>query len=155
MKIIDLSQTDKIIIENELLNRAHFFDEQGLKKDHWSLNQWLNLSDSYCLFINQIDFDGFILMIDQIDSWHLLKIIVNKSQRERGIAQTMLESLISFTEKEKPIHLEVRESNKSAISLYKKLGFQEVRSIPRCYSDGERGIGFMYTPKVDFPMKNC
>jgi ribosomal-protein-alanine N-acetyltransferase len=35
------------------------------------------------------------------------------------------------------VYLEVRVSNKEAISLYKKLGFEEVRIVKEYYRDGE------------------
>jgi ribosomal-protein-alanine N-acetyltransferase len=36
--------------------------------------------------------------------------------------------------------LEVRESNKSAINLYKKLGFEVIGEVERYYSNGEKAI---------------
>ena len=59
---------------------------------------------------------------------HLLNICVNRRYQGQGIGQFMLQSMIELA-KEKNVHtlfLEVRPSNRIALELYLKNGFNEI-----------------------------
>lgn len=71
---------------------------------------------------------GYGGMWHVVDEGQITNIAVRKNQRGRGVGSKLLESLIAWA-KEKgivQIGLEVRESNKNALGLYKKYGFYEV-----------------------------
>lgn len=76
---------------------------------------------------------GFITANAVLDEINIYNIAVKEGYRRLGIATALLGEL----EKEKPysINLEVRESNASAIALYKKCGFEQVGSRKNFYSD--------------------
>jgi ribosomal-protein-alanine N-acetyltransferase len=70
---------------------------------------------------------------------HVVSIAVTPQQRRKGIAQALvlraLEGMRYY--KAKQCFLEVRVTNDTATSLYKKLGFEVTRTINGYYSDGE------------------
>ncbi|MFX1252801.1 MAG: ribosomal protein S18-alanine N-acetyltransferase [Promethearchaeota archaeon] len=74
---------------------------------------------------------------------HLLSIAVLKEYRKQGIASALLKRAYNALKKSNTfqgIYLEARESNTPAISLYKKLGFEIVRTRRNYYTDGENAI---------------
>ena len=71
---------------------------------------------------------------------HLVSIAVLKEYRRRGIGSKLLEETIRASREfydAEAIYLEVRVSNKPAISLYEKFGFKKARIIRGYYMDGE------------------
>lgn len=70
---------------------------------------------------------------------HVVSIAVMPQSRRKGIAQALIKRTLEGMEyyKAKQCFLEVRVTNESGISLYKKLGFEVTRTINGYYSDGE------------------
>lgn len=71
---------------------------------------------------------------------HIISIAVLPEYRRRGIASTLIKKAMETLKKEygcDEIFLEVRVTNNQAISLYKKLGFNEIDVLKRYYIDGE------------------
>jgi len=70
---------------------------------------------------------------------HVVSIAVMPNSRRKGVAQALINTAIKGMEyyKAKQGFLEVRVTNESGISLYKKLGFEITRTISGYYSDGE------------------
>jgi len=70
---------------------------------------------------------------------HVVSIAVLPKYQRRGIGlalmQKAMENMLRY--KAKKCFLEVRVSNKPAIQMYKKLGFQIKRRIRSYYMDGE------------------
>jgi ribosomal-protein-alanine N-acetyltransferase len=70
---------------------------------------------------------------------HLFSLAVHPQYRKLGVARSLLKALISrlraggFTR----LILEVRISNRPAITLYKSLGFKPAGRIPSYYENGE------------------
>lgn len=83
------------------------------------------------------------LVIGVIGAWmlpdeaHIVTIAVRESHRRRGIAELLLIRAINLArEKEQGlVTLECRVSNRAALALYDKYGFQKVGLRPRYYSD--------------------
>ncbi|MFX1465087.1 MAG: GNAT family N-acetyltransferase [Promethearchaeota archaeon] len=75
---------------------------------------------------------------------HIVSIAVIDEYRRRGIASQLLkEALEGFREYDaSESFLEVRQSNKEAISLYRKLGYVEKKVLPGYYRDGEDALLF-------------
>lgn len=71
---------------------------------------------------------GYITYSVILDEVQIANIAVHPEQRRRGIAENLLKSLYanSAINGSRVIMLEVRESNKPAISLYQKCGYREV-----------------------------
>lgn len=72
------------------------------------------------------------------DEMHLGNIAVAKSWRRKGVGEELMRWLLQEAEKRNMVRitLEVRISNYSAISLYKKFDFKEVALRKRYYPEG-------------------
>lgn len=71
---------------------------------------------------------GFILQLIQGEETHILNICVDPEYQHQGLGQQLLEKALEES-KIKGAHLaylEVRISNRKAISLYKKMGFMQI-----------------------------
>ena len=71
---------------------------------------------------------------------HVISIAVRKEYRRRGIGKKLMEEAMKALKEvygAEEVYLEVRVSNKPAISLYEKLGFKIVKRVAAYYLDGE------------------
>ena len=71
---------------------------------------------------------GYIGSQSSADETDVMNVAVHPDYRRRGIAESLIESLVREL-KNRGSHalmLEVRDSNEPAISLYEKLGFRQV-----------------------------
>lgn len=86
-----------------------------------------------------VAYGGFWKIIDQGD---INNIAVKKEYRNMGFGKMLMEALIEKAKEQKikAITLEVRVTNKSAINLYKKLGFKEAGIRKKYYSDNEDAL---------------
>ncbi len=77
---------------------------------------------------------GIYMSLDQAD---IANIAVSSLYRRKGIGNQLLTYalLVAKTKNIKDIFLEVRQSNKSAINLYKKQGFKQVGIRKAYYSN--------------------
>ena len=70
---------------------------------------------------------------------HVISIAVLPSHQGKGIGYALIreamQAMVNYNAKE--CYLEVRESNLSALHLYKKLGFETARTLRNYYADGE------------------
>lgn len=71
------------------------------------------------------------------DEIHLLKIAVTPAWRRRGIATRLLQYCFEVCAGQgaTSVHLEVRPSNRAAIALYLKLGFEVIGKRHKYYAD--------------------
>lgn len=85
---------------------------------------------------------GFAIMEYQRDEAHLLLLAVEPSRRRVGIASNLIAWLEStaVTAGIGIIHLEVRRHNLAARTLYRKLGYNEVRVMRGWYRGVEDGV---------------
>lgn len=70
---------------------------------------------------------------------HVISIAVLPENQRNGIGEALMQEAMTRMRKYKAreIYLEVRTSNKAAIAMYNKLGFQTSRTIRGYYADGE------------------
>lgn len=70
---------------------------------------------------------------------HVISIAVLPENQRNGIGEALMQEAMTRMRKYKTreCYLEVRTSNKAAIALYNKLGFQTTRTIHGYYADGE------------------
>ena len=87
---------------------------------------------------------GVITYSVGVDFADIQDVAVKKEERRKGIANALVEMAIedSFVAVDK-IFLEVRESNESAINLYKKNGFNQISVRKKYYEDGENALIFV------------
>jgi ribosomal-protein-alanine N-acetyltransferase len=74
-----------------------------------------------------------------IKKGHVISIAVLPQHQREGIGYELMreamQSMVNYKAKE--CYLEVREGNMPAVNLYKKMGFEIVRTIRNYYADGE------------------
>lgn len=84
---------------------------------------------------------GFIIAMIYVDrkalSGHILTIDVSPPHRRKGIGQMLLQEIekIFKIKAVNTSHLEVREDNVAAISLYLKLGYQKIGKLKNYYGN--------------------
>ncbi|UCG79284.1 MAG: ribosomal protein S18-alanine N-acetyltransferase [Nitrospirota bacterium] len=80
---------------------------------------------------------GYICASFVLDEGHILDIAVNSLYRKKGIATVLVNDVLSNLRKFgiKRIFLEVRVSNRSALSFYEKIGFESIGSRKDYYRD--------------------
>jgi ribosomal-protein-alanine N-acetyltransferase len=87
---------------------------------------------------------GYIDFMITFTSATVNRICTRKEYRRQGIAQALIEKMVKVVERQEEhvdfITLEVRSSNKAAISLYEKNHFSKVLVKKAYYSDGEDAI---------------
>lgn len=73
---------------------------------------------------------------------HLISIAVLREHRRRGVASTLLETLMAQLEHGgvDELWLEVNTRNEGAITLYEKIGFARMMILENYYSDGSAAL---------------
>ncbi|GHO54918.1 ribosomal protein S18-alanine N-acetyltransferase [Ktedonobacter robiniae] len=94
-----------------------------------------------------LGFAGLWLMVDEA---HVTTIAMHPDFRRRGLGELLLVSLIDIAYEigAKWVTLEVRVSNYSAQSLYRKYGFREAGVRHRYYSDNQEDALIMWTDEI-------
>ncbi len=84
------------------------------------------------------------------DEIHVFKIAVSRCHRRKGVAIELLSDTFNFYEKMGALSviLEVRTTNAPAIELYKKLGFEIIRTRKNYYGRG-RGDAYVMGLALD------
>lgn len=88
---------------------------------------------------------GFIDFMITFNSATISQIVIDEEHRHKGYAQQLLSSMETLFPKTgddivETITLEVRESNKNAINLYLKNGYEVITKKSHYYQDGEDAI---------------
>lgn len=73
---------------------------------------------------------------------HVISIAVLPEQQRKGIGQALMRKAMRGmgTYRARECYLEVRVSNKPAVNLYRKLGFEIKRTLRGYYADGEEAF---------------
>jgi [ribosomal protein S18]-alanine N-acetyltransferase len=117
--------------------------EQRAYKTPWSRSMFaseLAKGTSICLGAFEGDqLVGYVVNSRYVDAWHVMNVAVDPEFQRRGIASRLLERLFELTIEDdgRGYTLEVRVSNKEAIKLYEKLGFER-HGIRRGYYTDNR-----------------
>jgi ribosomal-protein-alanine N-acetyltransferase len=86
---------------------------------------------------------GYIGGWNVVDELHITNLAVDPAYRRVGVARKLIDKIINEVKEEGVVKatLEVRVSNKPAISLYEKCGFIAVGKRPRYYiNNGEDAL---------------
>lgn len=96
----------------------------------------------YFVAVNDGKVCGYAGMWHIIDEGHITNIAVLPEMRQRGVGKALLEKLIEYAVNKKLVFLtlEVRVSNKAAISLYEKCGFKEIGRRKNYYEGREDAL---------------
>ncbi len=84
-----------------------------------------------------------------VDELQILQVVVSPSSQRRGLGQTLVTHAIRRAKAAGAVTatLEVRQSNRAAIALYHRCGFEVDGKRPRYYPDGEDAV-LMRNPLV-------
>lgn len=133
----DLEQVLAIEIDSfpHAWTREHFLDE--LKSPH---------SFPMTAFDREGRVVGYICSMQLLEAGHIFNVAVIRDSRGQGIGEILVKNVLRECRERGAdyVSLEVRPSNKSAISLYLRLGFCEVGRRKRYYENGEDAIIMEY-----------
>lgn len=92
------------------------------------------------LFLGMTDGDrliGYLSINTVLDEGYILNVAVDHEYRRKGVATELFKRLFEIAQEKDLsfITLEVRSCNTGAVSLYAKLGFEEVGRRKNYYSD--------------------
>lgn len=92
---------------------------------------------------------GYVVASVRGKEGHVISIAVHPDQRRKGIGEGLLKAVLKILLERmvSSIILEVRRSNKAAISLYEKMGFRIEGVAKGYYSDGEDAFIMRYIPR--------
>lgn len=81
---------------------------------------------------------GYMIFSCILGDANLDNIAIKKEHRKLGLASVLIEKLIKISEENEwnQIMLEVRNSNREAISLYEKFGFRYISTRKNYYGEG-------------------
>lgn len=91
---------------------------------------------------NDSQLAGFCIFQDRTIAMELQLILVDPSLRRQGVARGLIQNASQAIGSNREIWLEVKAGNESAIQLYRCLGFEQVGTRPRYYSDGSSALLF-------------
>ena len=89
---------------------------------------------------------GFAVVKDVGEQWEILQIVIDTLYQQQGLASRLLEFIMTEAREKqiKKMHIEVRQSNSVAMSLYRKFKFKEVGLRKKYYGDGEDAVVMSY-----------
>ena len=103
----------------------------------------------YYAYLENNNLLGYISTMFDGDVIEILNFCVDKNYQHNGIGTKLISYVLSYlnTKGAKSSILEVRESNKNAISLYEKIGYKQISIRKNYYSNGENAkvLEFKFT----------
>ncbi len=122
--------TIRTLNEDHLAKVANL--DESLFTSSWSIDSFrkdlLNKVSANYVICDGDQIIGYAITWKIVDELQINKIAVIPDYRNRGIASWMLDFILHEAEKceQTSAFIEVRQSNASAIHLYKKFGFEEI-----------------------------
>jgi ribosomal-protein-alanine N-acetyltransferase len=84
---------------------------------------------------------GYVISSVRDGKGNIVSIAVLPEFRRKGIGSRLMEESLNFLSKKVDyVELQVGVSNKEAIGLYRRLGFEEVGFVPNYYLNGEDAL---------------
>lgn len=146
---------NKPFLKTPTINRATLFDIPQVlrlerkafrRDDRCSLSMFLLSIVSPSSMLLAAKVDGFVvghmLLTRDLDydfANEIFTIVVSFAYRGRGIARQLIESYTKEYSDSPMLTLQVRDSNSSAIEVYKRIGFEFSETLVGSYPDGEDG----------------
>lgn len=90
---------------------------------------------------------AFVIAWHVADELHVLNIATRSDRQRRGLARVLMDEVLGYGRRRGVRHLflEVRRSNRAAISLYRALGFFAMGVRARYYADDEDAVEMVLT----------
>ena len=129
------------------LNACMDLDQKSLK-GLWTRSQWeRELTDPKRICLGIVDLEikklvGLCSAWHVLDELHITSIAVQPIHQRKGLGKILLSDLIkrSSSLRTNQIHLEVKETNKSAKAFYKSMGFRTIGKRSNFYKDGSDAL---------------
>lgn len=130
-------------------------EEQAYGDHHWSKDSFYSeLSNELAHYYSALDLEGNL--IGYAGSWqildeaHITTIAIKPEFRRKKIAEALLNRILEdcYKNEIKYITLEVRASNKPAISLYEKYGFKSLGIRKGYYQNNNEDALIMWTENI-------
>jgi ribosomal-protein-alanine N-acetyltransferase len=124
--------------------------EKHLFKDSWSKNSFKmemeNDEISYPLIL-EVDGNvaGYAVVWFYAGELHIANFAIALEYQGEGLGSRLLDYIMNMSDSYHFAYLEVRESNYTAINLYKKAGFIDLYKRKKYYRDGENAIVMVYS----------
>ena len=114
----------------------------------WSLAMFvleLSKPSGICLAAETEDgIVGYLVCSRYADVWHLMNVAVDPDRRREGIAERLLDELLTAAGRDDRYTLEVRVSNHGAIAMYERFGFRRAGRRRRYYQDNGEDAMIMW-----------
>jgi ribosomal-protein-alanine N-acetyltransferase len=93
---------------------------------------------------------GYLIVSRYVDAWHIMNLAVHDQRRRAGIASRLLGALFDVTagDTHRGYTLEVRISNKAAIALYERWGFERSGIRRGYYTDNREDALIMWKDPI-------
>jgi [ribosomal protein S18]-alanine N-acetyltransferase len=118
----------------------------------WSLAMFvleLSKPSGICLAIaGERGLIGYLVCSRYADVWHLMNIAVAPERRREGIATGLMQRLFDEAGADARFTLEVRTSNRSAITMYERFGFRPAGHRRRYYHDNGEDALIMWLERA-------
>jgi ribosomal-protein-alanine N-acetyltransferase len=105
----------------------------------WSLAMFvleLSKPSSVCLaMVEDGALIGYLVCSRYADVWHLMNVAIEPGRRRQGLATDLIERLFEENGPDARYTLEVRTSNRVAITMYERFGFRSAGVRRRYYRD--------------------
>ncbi|MGO9833497.1 MAG: ribosomal protein S18-alanine N-acetyltransferase [Polyangiaceae bacterium] len=90
---------------------------------------------------------AFVVAWHVADELHVLNIATRPDRRRRGIGRALMDAVLTYGRRRRVQHvlLEVRRSNKAAMTLYRGVGFFAMGVRARYYADDEDAVEMVLT----------
>lgn len=124
--------------------------ESLIFNDSWSYKHLKSETDGEIYknpFVLEIDgkISGYTFVWVIADEIHINNFAIHPSFQQKGLGLKLISFIFSKFENYSKFFLEVRKSNKAAINLYRKCGFEIIFTRIKYYSDGEDALVMMRT----------
>ena len=89
---------------------------------------------------------GYLIVSRYVDAWHVMNLAVDVGDRRLGVASALLDELFALTagDERRGYTLEVRVSNRPAILLYERYGFEPSGVRRGYYTDNREDALIMW-----------
>lgn len=135
MKVLEL-----LDFKEEIVNLIYILEKDLFGDSSYTFKtiEDMILSEEYKIFISGNDVKGYLIIHNSFDVYEIMKIGVQKEERNKGIGKDLIRYYLeNYT---KNLFLEVRESNENAQKFYENIGFKAVGKRKNYYSNGETAI---------------
>jgi [ribosomal protein S18]-alanine N-acetyltransferase len=136
--------------------------EQRVYPTPWSRSMFageLAKPSSICLgaFDDEERLAGYLIVSRYVDAWHVMNVAVDDVLRRSGIASRLLDALFELTagDPNRGYTLEVRITNKGAIALYERFGFETSGVRRGYYTDNREDALIMWKDPISEASDDC